>query len=354
MSSSPKLAPPAIRLEDYDYPLPRERIAQEPVAPRDASRLMVLDRASRTRTHRRFLDLPALLRPGDLLVLNDTKVIPARIVGRKSTGGAVECLLLEETGPGSWEALCNATRELRAGVRIRFSDTEEARVSGRRGEKVVLEFPPEVAVPALLESRGEVPLPPYIRRDREGHPEAGDREGYQTVFARNPGAVAAPTAGLHFTRDLLAHLASAGVSVAFLTLHVGAGTFLPIRGDDARDHPMHSEAFVHPEATALAIARTREAGGRVVAVGTTVARVLESLGRDGVVHPARGRCDLYVLPGYRFRVVEALITNFHLPRSTLLLFVAAFAGPDWILESYRNAVDEGYRFYSYGDAMLIR
>jgi S-adenosylmethionine:tRNA ribosyltransferase-isomerase len=354
MSSPDRAASSSIRIQDYDYPLPEERIAQEPVAPRDASRLMVLDRGSRTRVHRRFRELPALLRPRDLLVLNDTRVVPARLVGRKMTGGVVECLLLEEIRPGGWEALCNGTRELRPGTSIRFGDVVEARVGERRGETVVLEFPAKTAVPSLLEAWGEVPLPPYIHRSRDDRPRVRDRDGYQTIYARNPGAVAAPTAGLHFTEDLLSRLAPAGVETAFLTLHVGAGTFLPIREEDARDHRIHSEAFRHPEEAALAVRRTRERGGRVVAVGTTVARVLESLGREGAMRPAEGRCDLYVLPGHRFDVVDALITNFHLPRSTLLLFVAAFAGRDWILESYREAVERHYRFYSYGDAMLIQ
>ncbi len=340
-----------LRLEDYDYPLPEHCIAQQPVTPRDASRLLVLDRSGTLSRHLGFRDLPDLLDPDDLLVLNDTRVFPARLRGRKATGGALEFLLTRPLGEGRWEALCNGTRELRPGAAIEFPGAS-ARVEGRCGEGVVLSFATEAVVEDLLERSGEVPLPPYIHRDR-AEVCREDRDRYQTVYARRRGAVAAPTAGLHFTEDLLARLEARGIRRATVTLHVGPGTFLPVRVDDPREHRVAPERFMLPGETLEAIDATRRRGGRVVAVGTTVCRVLEHGALRGLAGAAEGECDLTILPGHRFLRVDALITNFHLPRSTLLLLVAAFAGRERILEAYRDAIDRGYRFYSYGDAMLI-
>ncbi|HEU5182859.1 MAG TPA: tRNA preQ1(34) S-adenosylmethionine ribosyltransferase-isomerase QueA [Candidatus Polarisedimenticolia bacterium] len=340
------------RLEYYDYLLPEHAIAQEPASPRDASRLLVLDRAAGTSRHLQFADLPDLMSERDLLVLNDTRVFPARLRGRKPTGGAVEFLLTRPLGDGCWEALCNATRELRRGARIEFPGLA-AEIEGRQGEGIVLRFPGEAEVESLLERSGEMPLPPYIRRPAGEVDGAFDRERYQTIYARQRGAVAAPTAGLHFTHELLARLETQGVRRCFVTLHVGPGTFLPVRVDDARQHRVLPEPFVLSDATLQAIDATRRRGGRVVAVGTTVARVLEHAALRGIRQGAEGECDLTILPGHRFLNVDALITNFHLPRSTLLLLVAAFAGRERILAAYEDALERGYRFYSYGDAMLI-
>jgi S-adenosylmethionine:tRNA ribosyltransferase-isomerase len=343
--------PEALRLADYDYALPEGRIAQAPLAERDAARLLVLERESGTRTHRLVRELPALLRAGDLLVANATRVEPARLRGQKASGGAAEALLLGPGAkPGDWRALVKA-RALRVGTKLRFARGAarlEAEVSAIAGDgEVTLAFEPGSSPYAL----GEMPLPPYIRRP-EPRPE--DAERYQTVFARAPGAVAAPTAGLHLTRALLGALERAGVGFAEVVLHVGPGTFRPLREQDLARGRLHAEAFELPEATAAAIAATRARGGRVVSVGTTTTRVLEAQAReDGTVEPGRGETDLFVRPGHRFRAVDALLTNFHLPRSSLLLLVAAFAGREAVLDAYREAIALGYRFYSYGDAMLI-
>jgi S-adenosylmethionine:tRNA ribosyltransferase-isomerase len=344
------VAPP-LRLADYDFTLPPERIAQEPLAERDAARLLVLERASGARSHRGVRELPALLRPGDLLVVNATRVVPARLRGRKASGGAAEALLLGPgERPGEWRALVKA-RALRVGTKLRFAREEaalEAEVSALADDgTVTLCFAPDARPHAL----GEAPLPPYIRRSER---RAEDEERYQTVFARVPGAVAAPTAGLHLTRALLDALAGAGVASAELVLHVGPGTFRPLRETDLAAGRLHAERFELPAETAAAIAAARARGGRVVAVGTTAARVLEARAReDGGVAPGAGETDLFLRPGHRFRAVDALLTNFHLPRSSLLLLVAAFAGREAVLDAYAEAVAAGYRFYSYGDAMLI-
>jgi S-adenosylmethionine:tRNA ribosyltransferase-isomerase len=341
-----------LRLDDYDFALPPERIAQEPLAERDAARLLVLDRRSGATEHRVVRELPALLRPDDLLVANATRVEPARLRGHKQSGGRAEALLLgPATRPGEWRALVRA-RALRVGSKLVFergTDSLEAEVTALAdGGEVTLACPPARSPYTL----GETPLPPYIRRD-SARPE--DAERYQTVFARVPGAVAAPTAGLHLTQPLLAALAAGGVEFAELVLHVGPGTFRPLREADLDAGRLHAETFELPEATAAAIARARERGGRIVAVGTTSARVLEARSReDGTVAPGHGETDLFLRPGSRFRVVDALLTNFHLPRSSLLLLVAAFAGRERILAAYEEAIAGGYRFYSYGDAMLIR
>jgi S-adenosylmethionine:tRNA ribosyltransferase-isomerase len=345
--------PADVDLDDFDYALPPERIAQHPPNERDASRLLVLDRATGARTHAQIRELPHWLRPGDLLVVNASRVVPARLRGRKASGGAAEALLL---GPragcaGQFRALVRSGGRLRPGLKFRFGpagDALDAELVERCGDgEVVLAFEPGADPYAI----GETPLPPYIRRDA---PEDADVERYQTVYARVPGSVAAPTAGLHLSDRLLAALDAAGVERAEVVLHVGPGTFRPVRPADIERRRLHAEAFELSEATAARIAATRERGGRVIAVGTTSARVLEACAApDGGVQPARAETDLFLTPGCAFRVVDALLTNFHLPRSSLLLLVAAFAGREAILDAYAEAVREGYRFYSYGDAMLI-
>lgn len=342
-----------MRLDDFDYTLPEELVAQEPLAERDASRLLVLGRRTGATDHRLFRDLPEYLRPGDLLVLNDAKVVPARLVGRKAeTGGRVEMLLSMPLGApdgGRWRCIGQASKAIRPGARLDF-DGLLAEVLEARGQGVYdLRFD-TADLFAALERVGRVPLPPYIRRKASDE----DRERYQTVFAQRPGAVAAPTAGFHFTRALLDRVREMGVEVARVTLYVGAGTFLPVRTPVVEEHRMHAERFQVPEETAIAVAAVRARGGRVVAVGTTAARTLESASSElGVVAPGDGVSELYVYPGYRFRVVDALVTNFHLPRSTLLLMVSALAGREPVLAAYREAVERRYRFFSYGDAMLI-
>ncbi|MDX2169426.1 MAG: tRNA preQ1(34) S-adenosylmethionine ribosyltransferase-isomerase QueA [Deltaproteobacteria bacterium] len=352
-ASEPHLAP-APRLADFDFALPPELIAQVPAERRDAARLMVVERAGSGVAHRGVADLPGLLRRGDLLVCNDVRVRPARIYGRSAGGGAVELLLLGERA-GGWEALVRPGRRLRPGATVRLAEEVVATVRERLPSgRALLDFPGDVDVPGLLERRGEIPLPPYIKRP-DG-PLASDRERYQTVFARRDGAVAAPTAGLHFTEPLLAACAAAGVAQATVTLVVGPATFLPWR-DDAPGQVLEGERAEIPAATIAAIARTRAAGGRVIAVGTTTTRALESAARLpgglGAAADRRFDADVFMVPGFRFQVVDALLTNFHLPRSTLLMLVAAFAGRERILAAYAEAVRAGYRFYSYGDAMLI-
>jgi S-adenosylmethionine:tRNA ribosyltransferase-isomerase len=316
---------------------------------------MVLDRRREPAGHASFADLPSRLDPGDLLVLNDTRVFPARLEGRKATGGRMDFLFLREhPRPGVWEALCEGVRELRPGMTVRFGEGNAAEVLGRSDESIVLAFPAGFDVRSLLARCGSVPLPPYIRRAPNDRRSPDDAERYQTIYARQAGSVAAPTAGLHFTAELMQRLGDRDVRAAFLTLDVGPGTFLPIRTEDARSHRIHAERFRLPEDTVSAIREAQRRGGRIVAVGTTTARVLEQAAeRGGPLRGGEGECTLYVLPGHRFRCVDALITNFHLPRSALLLFVCAFAGREKILTAYRRAVESGYRFYSYGDAMLI-
>jgi S-adenosylmethionine:tRNA ribosyltransferase-isomerase len=343
-----------MRVSDFDYELPEERIAERPLGRREDSRLMVL-RASGRIEHRRFDDLPELLRSGDLLVLNDTRVLPARLTARKTTGGRVELLLLEREevtdGSAIWVCLAKAARGLWAGARLELAEGLAAVVLEARGDSWRVRFEASDGdLERRLQSVGGAPLPPYIKRP----PDVDDLERYQTVYARNPGAVAAPTAGLHFSDVLLGRLESGGIERCSLTLHVGPGTFRPVRVERVEDHRMEEERFVLPEQTAAALRRVRAAGGRIAAVGTTVVRTLESRAtEDGTARPGSGRCGLFIHPGFRFRVVDLLITNFHLPRSTLLMLVAAFAGRERLLEAYRVAIAEGYRFYSYGDAMLV-
>ena len=341
-----------MHLDDFDFDLPRERIALHPCEPREAARLLVIP-ASAGFEDRRIADLPELLRPGDLLVFNDTKVIPARLVGRRG-GATIEITLHRDFGGGTWRAFAKGARRLRIGDNLVFATDFAADVAEKHPEgDVNLRFYLEgEAFHRALIRYGAMPLPPYIKRPRGG--DARDRADYQTIFARAEGAVAAPTAGLHFTPGLLDALASRGMRWTTLTLHVGPGTFLPVKTADPRDHKMHAEWGVLPAETAERIAATQRAGGRIVAVGTTSLRLLESAAAEnGDVRPFAGETRLFILPGYRFRVIDLLLTNFHLPRSTLLMLVAAFAGLDRIKSAYAHAVGSGYRFFSYGDACLI-
>jgi S-adenosylmethionine:tRNA ribosyltransferase-isomerase len=335
-----------------DYELPPHLIAQHPAGRRDASRLMVLNRDRGTIDHCQFRELPDLLRPGDLLVLNDTRVLPARLFGRRErTGGRWEGLFFAESG-GLWELACQTRGTLAEGE---FIAVEPGPLRLELVEKTAegnwRVRPDQPGAPAELLSRhGQMPLPPYIRK---GHAGPDDSERYQTVFASRPGAIAAPTAGLHFTPEIFEALAERGITTTRITLHVGAGTFQPIRVDDYRQHVMHSECGELPEDAAAAINACRAAGGRVVAVGTTSVRVLETVAASGPIRPWSGSTKLFIYPPYAFPVVDVLLTNFHLPRSTLLLLVGAFAGEELLRRAYQTAIEERYRFYSYGDAMLI-
>jgi S-adenosylmethionine:tRNA ribosyltransferase-isomerase len=336
-----------MRRLDFHFDLPRELIAQQPPEERSASRLLALDGASGEWRDLAFRDLPALLRPADLLVLNDTRVIPARVIGHKSTGGRVELLL--ERAVSARTALVHArgSKSLRVGAEIMLPGGRVARVRGRESDLVRLEFSCDVL--EFFETCGEMPLPPYIARPAD----AADRERYQTVYARVPGAVAAPTAGLHFDAAMFAALAVRGIRHTFVTLHVGAGTFQPLREDDIEAHVMHTES-VHVPATACeAIAQARAAGGRIVAVGTTVVRSLEAAAAAGRLAPFTGDTQIFIKPGFRFRVVDAIFTNFHLPESTLLMLCAAFVGRERLLAAYSHAIEARYRFFSYGDAMFM-
>lgn len=339
-------------LDDFDFPLPRELIAEHPCEPREAARLLHVPAAGAF-ADLHIADLPELLRAGDLLVCNDTKVIPARLVGKRGAA-TVEVTLHRDDGGGAWRAFAKGARRLRPGDRLDFADDFAATVAAKHAEgDLSLRFDVEgEAFRAALARHGAMPLPPYIKRGRGG--DTRDRTDYQTMFARAEGAVAAPTAGLHFTPALVAALARRGVELASLTLHVGPGTFLPVKTDDPAKHRMHAEWGVLPPATAARIAAVRGTGGRIVALGTTSLRLLEAAASEaGEIRPFAGETRLFILPGYRFRVVDVLFTNFHLPRSTLLILVAALAGLDRIKAAYAQAVASGYRFFSYGDACLI-
>ena len=337
-----------MQTSDFEYELPQELIAQYPLPERSASRLLVLGNGSDGPQDRSFRDLPGLLRPGDLLVFNETRVIPARLFGRKPTGGHVELLIERVTGECSALAHGRASKPLRPGQELEVDGGGRLVVADRRDDLVEVESPDEPLM-TLLQRSGHMPLPPYIGRSDE----PADRERYQSVFARVPGAIAAPTASLHFDEAVLAALEKRGVESARLTLHVGAGTFQPVRGEDIAEHRMHQEWCEIGPGVVEAVAATRKRGGRVVAVGTTVVRALESACAGGELRPFSGETGLFITPGYRFRAVDALITNFHLPRSTLLMLVSAAAGRERVLAAYRHAVKAGYRFFSYGDAMLI-
>lgn len=339
-------------VSEFDYLLPPELIAQKPAARRDASRLMAMERATARITHGRFSDLPEYLRPGDVLVVNDTRVYPARLTGlKKDTGGRVEALLTRDAGGGVYEALVKGAP--RAGAALVFGGELEAAVEkDLGGGKRLIRFERAAGLDEAIDRLGRMPLPPYI--DQSTRAEEEDRQRYQTVYAKNRGAVAAPTAGLHFTPELLGRIKDMGVSVAGVTLHVGPGTFMPVRVDSVEEHVMDTEEYeVTPEAAGI-INSARASGGRVVAVGTTSARTLETAADgDGRIRPGAGGSGLFIYPGYAFKAVDALVTNFHLPRSTLLMLVSAFAGRREVLSAYGEAVRQRYRFYSYGDAMLL-
>ena len=345
MAETPRRAP--LTLADFTFELPPELIAQEPPPVRGASRLLTLDGASGALGDRLMADLEGLLAPGDLLVRNDTRVLPARIHGRKATGGAIEILVERLVTERRFKALVRASKATRAGQRVELPGGAVAAVVGHDDDLV--EFELDRPVREYFEAHGDVPLPPYISRSVA----AADRERYQTVYARETGAVAAPTAGLHFDAALFAALAARGVAIADITLHVGAGTFQPVRGEDLDAHRMHAEWLSVPAATVDAVAAARAQGGRVVAIGTTVVRSLETAAAGGTLLPYEGDTRLFVRPGYQFRVVDALVTNFHLSQSTLLMLVSAFAGREQVLAAYAHAVKKGYRFFSYGDAMFV-
>ena len=360
-SSAPPPPQPVFTLHDFDFVLPPELIAQHPAAERSASRLLDGRQPGQPPLDRVFRELPGLLQAGDLLVFNDTRVIKARLLGEKPTGGAVEALverILPDTGTHEVWAHLRASKSPKAGSVVRFADAFDAQVLGRAGPEEALfhlRFPADPL--QLLERHGHVPLPPYITHDDT----AEDAARYQTVFAAHPGAVAAPTAALHFDEAVLAELAERGVQRAAITLHVGAGTFQPVRVENIAEHRMHSEWFEVNEATVAAIKATKAAGGRVLAVGTTTLRALESAARaaamatdGGALQPYRGDTDIFITPGFDFRVVDLMLTNFHLPKSTLMMLVSAFAGHAHIQALYRHAVESRYRFFSYGDSMLLQ
>ncbi len=336
-----------MRTDKFDFALPEYLIAQHPPERRGASRLLYAHDGALEDC--RFADLLRLVRPGDVLVLNDTRVIKARLFGSKDSGGKIEVLVERVLNEHEVLAQVRASKSPKAGSRLVLADVLAVEVLGREGEFFHLRFAGEEPVLALLERHGSLPLPPYITHAAD----AGDEQRYQTVFARMAGAVAAPTAGLHFDEAMLQALRDKGVRIAYVTLHVGAGTFQPVRAEYIREHAMHSECYEIPQATVDAIARARNAGGRVIAVGTTSLRALESAAQSGELQAGTGETRIFITPGYRFRVVDRLLTNFHLPRSTLLMLVCAFGGMDEMLAAYRHAVANEYRFFSYGDAMLI-
>ena len=340
-----------MKTSDFYYDLPRELIAQTPLEKRDDSRLMLLDKTTGRTEHRRFYELPGLLREGDCLVLNDSRVLPARLFGRRPTGGAVEVLLLTDKGERGWECLVRPGKKARPGDRLLFGDgqLEAEIVEVLDGGNRLIRFDYQGIFLETLERLGRMPLPPYI------HEELRDAERYQTVYSREPGSAAAPTAGLHFTPELLDEIRARGIETAFVTLHVGLGTFRPVKEEDVENHDMHAEFCMIPEAAARAVNAAKERGGRVVCVGTTSLRTVESFADErGFLKPTSGWTDIFIYPGYRFKCVDALITNFHLPESTLVMLVSALAGREHVLNAYAEAVREKYRFFSFGDAMFIQ
>ena len=341
-----------MKTSDFYYDLPQELIAQTPLERRDGSRLMVLDRESGEITHRHFYDLPEYLHPGDTLVLNDSRVLPARLYGhRVPTGGAVELLLLKDQGDGKWECLARPGRKLKPGAEVSFGDGELTATIAedlQEGKKLV-QFHYEGMFLEILERLGKMPLPPYIKEELQN----GER--YQTVYSKVTGSAAAPTAGLHFTKELLQKIQDMGVSIAYVTLHVGLGTFRPVSAEEVTDHHMHSEFCMISKETAELLNETHRRGGRIICVGTTSCRTLESFAKeDGTFEESSGWTEIFIYPGYRFKAMDALVTNFHLPESTLVMLVSAFAGREHILNAYNTAVQERYRFFSFGDAMLIQ
>lgn len=339
-----------MKKSDFYFDLPEELIAQTPLEKRDASRLMCLDRVTGEITHRVFSDLVDLLNPGDCLVMNDSRVLPARLLGTRETGGAVEVLLLRDLGGGEWECLTRPGRKTKPGTHLSFGGGELTAevMSVAEGGNRVVKFSYDGIFLEVLERLGKMPLPPYIKEELQ------DAERYQTVYSRELGSAAAPTAGLHFTQELLAKIAAKGVCECFVTLHVGLGTFRPVKEDEIEDHDMHSEFCIVPQETARIINETKAAGGRVVCVGTTSCRTVESFARsDGTIEATSGWTNIFIYPGYTFKCMDALITNFHLPESTLVMLVSALAGREHVLNAYAEAVRERYRFFSFGDAMFI-
>ncbi len=335
---------------DFSFDLPEELIAQTPLQRRDASRLLHLDKNTGELEHAHFYDLPRYLRPGDCLVLNDSRVLPARLIGSRPSGGAVELVLLRDLGDGKWECLSRPGRKTRPGQELLFGDGELSAtvLEVTEGGNRIVQFHYEGIFLEVLERLGKMPLPPYIREELQ------DSERYQTVYSRELGSAAAPTAGLHFTRELLEEIEKKGVNIAYVTLHVGLGTFRPVKEEEIEDHPMHAEFCIVPERTAHLVTETKRKGGRIVSVGTTSCRTLESFAReDGSLEPCSGWTNIFIYPGYRFKCIDALVTNFHLPESTLIMLVSALAGREHVLNAYKVAVEERYRFFSFGDAMLI-
>ncbi len=339
-----------MKKSDFYYDLPQELIAQTPIPERDHSRLLCLDRDTGAIEHRMFYDLPSKLRKGDCLVINDSRVLPARLLGRRTTGGASELVLLRDLGNDCWECLCRPGKRLREGAEIIFGNGE-LRASIKAvlpGGNRCVHFRYDGIFLEVLDRLGEMPLPPYIKEELE------DRERYQTVYSRDPGSAAAPTAGLHFTPELLDQIRGMGIPICPVTLHVGLGTFRPVKEDEIEDHAMHSEFCTVSEATAAEVNNCHRNGGRVVAVGTTSCRTLESFTDEGgTLRAASGWTDIFIYPGYRFRCIDALITNFHLPESTLIMLVSALAGREHVLHAYKTAIENRYRFFSFGDAMFI-
>lgn len=339
-----------MKKSDFWFDLPESLIAQTPIEKRDGSRLLLLDRNTGAVEHSHFYNLPSFLKEGDCLVLNNSRVLPARLIGSRPTGGAIELVLLRDLGEGRWECLSRPGRKTRPGQEILFGDGELKAVVEQviEGGNRIVRFEYEGIFLEILERLGKMPLPPYIKE------ELNDPERYQTVYSKELGSAAAPTAGLHFTNELLDEIRAKGVKVVFVTLHVGLGTFRPVKEDNIEDHPMHSEFCIIPEDVAKAVNETKANGGRVIAVGTTSCRTLESFAKeDGTLEPSSGWTDIFIYPGYRFKCIDALITNFHLPESTLIMLVSALAGRENILNAYNIAVDEKYRFFSFGDAMFI-
>ncbi len=342
-----------MKLSLFDYSLPEELIAQYPLAKRDESRLMVLNRKTKSIQHSKFLELHNFLDTGDLLVLNNTKVIPARLIGKKEkSGGKVEILLISPKGKGLWEALVKHSSRMNIGTKVIFGDGEyTARIMDKtESQGRLIQFESEEEMRDLLDKYGKPPLPPYVKREAKEE----DKKTYQTIYAKEEGAVAAPTAGLHFTEFVFDKLKSKGIETVEITLHVGLGTFQPVKAENVEEHKLHSEFFTISSDSAIRINQTRANGGKIVAVGTTSVRALESSSDEkGIIKPYSGFTNIFIYPGYKFRVVDKLITNFHLPKSTLIMLVSAFAGRDFVMSAYSEAIKEKYRFYSYGDAMLI-
>lgn len=339
-----------MKTSDFSYYLPEELIAQTPLIRRDASRLLHLDKVTGEVEHKHFFDLPDYLHEGDCLVLNDSRVLPARLIGRRETGGVIEVVLLRDLGNNVWECLTRPGRKTKPGTKLIFGEGELRAIvtDSAEGGNKLLQFEYEGIFLEVLEHLGKMPLPPYIKIELQ------DQERYQTVYSREVGSAAAPTAGLHFTQELMDIIAKKGVKICYVTLHVGLGTFRPVKCEDVESHEMHSEFCIIPEETAKLVTSTKKSGGRVIAVGTTSCRTLESFANeDGTLEERSGFTDIFIYPGYRFKCMDALVTNFHLPESTLVMLVSAFAGREHVLAAYAKAVEEKYRFFSFGDAMFI-